>query len=118
MTAKDQNFTMNEGETKKLDIDETIDEDNGGTLNIGGYNSLIWQLHPYRGGDVLVEKDTSDGITVTDSSVGAYEVTIDSADTDGLLYDDSATFYHHVRLTDGSGNTSDLLEGTVTINAD
>lgn len=118
MTATNQNFTMNEGETKKLDIDETTDEDNGGTLPIGGYNSLVWQLQPYRGGEVLIEKDTTSGITVTDASVGAYEVTIDPADTDGLVYDDSATFFHHVRYTDGSGNTSDLLEGTVTINAD
>lgn len=116
MTAKEQNFTMNAGETKKISVDQTEDEDEGGDLNIEGYRELKWILSRNKGGQTEVEKTVSDSsdFTVTDATVGAYEIIVTPSDTEDLSgYTDE--FYHRVRLTDSSGQKSDLLEGTITI---
>lgn len=116
MTAKKQNIDMNEGETKKIVVSQTIDEDEGGTVDITGYQSLTWTLQHDKSGETVVEKSAEDGsITVTDPSVGAYEVTIESEDTTDEIVVAEQDFYHRVRLVDIDGNTSDLLEGTITV---
>jgi hypothetical protein len=117
MTATEQNLSMNEGETKKIVVTQTDDEDSGGDLNISGFNELTWVLKTRQGGEVIVEKTESGSsdVTVTDASVGAYEITIQPTDTEGILNRPEDTFFHKVRLEDSGGNISDLLQGTVRI---
>lgn len=120
MTAQNQDFTMNEGETKRIDVDSTTDADTGNILDITGFQELFWVLKPYEGGEVLVKKTeaNSSDVTVTDATAGAYEIVIQPSDTAGLASQDGvAMYYHKVRLTDSAGRTSDLLEGTIAIEA-
>lgn len=116
MTAT-ENFEMNEGVSKVLSADDTTDEDSGGTLDMSGYSSLTWYLKTERGGDILVEKSESGSsdVTVTDETIGAYEIRIAPSDTDGITTKAEDVFFHKVRLVDSSGETTDLVEGHVTI---
>lgn len=118
MTAKKQDFEMNQGENKRIVADETINEDDGTQFNFGAYQELRWRLYDYQGGPLLVEKldsETTD-VTVTDQTIGAYYVKINPIDTNSLeIVGMKEKFFYRVRLTDENGETHDLMEGTITI---
>lgn len=117
MTAKEQDFDMNEGESKKIVVDQTDNEDDGGDLDISDFNELTWYLKKDEGGPTVVEKTESGSadVVVTDALVGAYEVTIQPTDTEGIIQLQEEEFFHKVRLEDKDGNASDLLQGTITV---
>jgi len=120
MTAENQNFEMNQGEYKKLIVEQTNDDDSSGKLDISGFNDLIWILKAGRGDKTVVEKKESEStdVTVTDPSVGAYEVIVRPTDTESVhIVGNEMRIYHKVRLLDNSGRPSDLVEGTVTLKA-
>lgn len=118
MTAKEQDLEMNVGETKKIIVENTEDEDGDGYLKITGRQELKWQMLHYKGGPTVVEKTESDpGLTVTDETIGAYEVNIEPEDTENVFKGDKDEFYHRVRITDSDGDVSDLLEGEITVHA-
>lgn len=122
MTAKEQDFTMTEGEAKKIEVSQTDDLDSGGDLDISGRQELRWELKLDKDDEAIIEKTASGSadMTVTDASVGAYSIYIRDSDTEGLPIIDRRKefdFYHHVRLTDSNGRTSTLLEGNITVEA-
>jgi len=120
MTAENQNFEMNQGEYKKLTVEQTNDDDSGSELDISGFNDLIWTLKIGRGDETVAEKKESKStdVTVTNASVGAYEVIVRPTDTESVqIVGDKVNLYHKVRLLDNSDRPSDLMEGTVTLKA-
>lgn len=118
MTARQQNFMMNRGESKRIVADETINESDGTQFPFGAYQELIWTLYDFRAGPILVQKKDSEtqDVTVTDASVGAYNIKINPADTDNVdIVGDKEDFFHRVRLIDENGDEHDLMEGVITI---
>lgn len=123
MTAKRQDFEMNESESKLIDVPQTDDAETGGDLDISGHQELLWEFKENKTSDDALVTKTASGsadFEVTDSSVGAYEILINPEDTEGLPQLDVAgrpshEYYHRVRLTDANGRESDLLEGHITV---
>lgn len=116
MTATEQNLEMNYGESKKIVVDETVDDD-GEIVPLDAAQKLEWVAKDFRGGSEFASKEESSSpdVNFTDASVGAYEILVDS---DELLSSETKVeeeVYHRVRVTDADGEPSDLLEGTITI---
>lgn len=104
-------FTMYAGDTKVLSV--TVLDEAGAAVNITGTTIRWWLAKNAKktGLDVLIKKDTVDGITITDGPAGKFEVTLASSDTEGL----KGSYYHEAEVDD-SGTISTVLTGKATIN--
>lgn len=82
---------------------------NGTAKNITGYTAVM-QIRKKRGGDLLIELDEVDGIDITGAS-GQIAFSLTAAQTAGLKV---KTAEYDLFVT-GGGETTCLLEGTITI---
>lgn len=75
--------------------------------------TIRWQLAGRVGStSPLVSKATGgQGVEITDAENGVFEVTLDSADTDGL----NGTYYHEAELVDAQGKKQTVMVGEITI---
>lgn len=119
MTAIEQSFEMARGETKRIVAEETINEDTGSQEDISTRQDLVWRLYDYEGAEsTLVEKKESGSteVSVTDETIGAYEIDIVGSDTDSLIIPREHEHYHHrVFLVDSSGEEHLLMKGQITV---
>lgn len=90
-----------------LELAVTVTE-NGSPKDISGATAT-WALAEARGGAVVLSKDTSAGIAVTDAPAGELTIRLSSAETTGL----AGSYYHECSLTDGAGNTVTVLSGAL-----
>jgi len=104
---------MNEGESKLLVAEDTDDEDAGGTLGVSGYNAIKWVLKHHKGGPTIVERD----VTVTNESIGAYEVEMEPSDTEGEVYGASEVLYYKIVYKPDADTSMPLARGDITVEA-
>ena len=107
MTAKNQNFSMYDGETKVLTITmNPIKDLTSATID--------WFLTTINDpSTAVVTKSIGSGITVTDLTNGVFDVTVDPADTEGL----EGKHLHWVRVVDGNSDDAVVTTGAVKITA-
>jgi hypothetical protein len=108
MTATGQNFTMYQGDTKIVDV--TTYDEVGAVLNLtdGILNWVFYKRYPE---NIVLTKTTASGIALIDPTNGIFRMTLNPADTEGLL----GEYNHECELTDTSNNISTLLVGKVSI---
>jgi hypothetical protein len=99
----DQNFTMYSGDTIDIEFDVTF-QDPADSL-VG--SSIKWILA--KDGQVLIEKNTGDGITIIDETI--FRVSLGSNDTKSLF---GEGFRHEVEVAK-NGEISTVAVGKVEI---
>lgn len=112
-TAQDDSFYANNARTLVFTITNE-DEDGSPALDLTGL-TIKWALSRVNSNGVysttpVLEKSTSDGITITDAAAGECEVQLDAADTTSL----SGTFYQELEVFSGGSGTV-VAVGTITI---
>jgi hypothetical protein len=106
----EQNFEIFSGDTKIIVVD--VVEGSGNPINLAGASLLEWVLKRAPGAKLpLIRKVIDSGITVTDASVGRFEIFLDAQDTEKL----GGTYYHECDLIDALGNRSTIFYGYVVI---
>lgn len=110
MTTENQDFTMWSGDSKVLEVAVTDVDDEAVVLTGATINYVLQKSS--RGGQAIISKSTTDGISITNALAGKFEITIDASDTADLAGD----YYHECQVTDSSSNVSTIFVGTVTIN--
>jgi hypothetical protein len=112
MTAMDQDFAMQSGDSKVLSF--TVLDENDVAVDITG-NTIKWRLAKSSRSSVLLAKATGgSGISITDAVNGVFQVTLDPTDTDNF----AGQYYHEAELTDLFSNISTISTGTATIRRD
>lgn len=96
------------GDDRTFEIQVT--DDAGNPVDITGA-SATWILATRAGGETLVRKTTTDGITITDPVDGRFEVEVDSEDTEGLV----GAYHHAATVEDAGGDISTTTTGTIRI---
>lgn len=111
MTHAVQNFDMQAGDDKAIDVTVTSDGMATGTpVDITGA-TITWTLRRSVENTVaLVTKATPGGIQITDGPNGRFTINLADADTAGLL----GLYLHEAVLADVSSNDSTVLNGVAT----
>lgn len=113
MTKTNQNLEMWSGDDKTFSV-TVVDSITGSVRDITGM-TIDWHLARRVTTSALVEKATGgSGITITAGSTGSFLITLSAGDTADL----AGKYYHEAQVTDGSGNISTVMVGTITINRD
>lgn len=110
MTALNQNFSMYAGDSKKVII--TVTDDNNNALDLFGA-SVKWALkRSSRTDEREIYKEINKGIKIDNPTNG--ELTIDLLPSDTALLT-PGTYYHECEVTDANGNVSTITVGYITI---
>lgn len=106
MTQTNQNFSMYQGETKNLVV--PITDENGNNLSLTG-STITWALRQrMTSTSNLITKSTPSQITINSNTLTVHLLPTDTASIKGA-------FYHECKMTDTSGNVSELFTGLATI---
>ncbi len=107
-----QNFSLPAGDAADINFD--VDPDAGQTL-MGSmiYWEMFEQKHgvPVPGVDPVVRKVLDDGLQITDPDELKFTVSLQRADTIGLL----RNYYHEAKVVDVDGNHVTVTQGVATI---
>lgn len=106
MTTTNQNIYMYAGETKHVIVTVTSAD----PINLMN-TTIKWAVYNSFNSNVLLYKDTSNGITVTDPS-GEFMIQINDAD---LI--NAGSFPHVAKIIDGQNETSVLFTGLINVQA-
>lgn len=101
MTVPDQNFTLHQGESKKLSI--TLGE------NITG-STVIFKVALSPDGPAFITRDNASGVTIPNAATGEISIPIYAADSAALL----GTYYFEVELLTAGNDTAVVTTGTLT----
>lgn len=93
-------FDIYYGRTEVFDLTITAD---GSPVDLTGKALQFSVKSDYRDTEVLIVKDTADGITITDEEGGEARVTLETTDT-GLLDNREYTVVYDVHLIDGTAD--------------
>jgi hypothetical protein len=120
MADVEPDFEMFEGNTKIIRLTVKDNADPPVVVDITGA-TVKWKLAKdakqtgvgdlAKGTGILIEKDTDDGITLTDAVNGKLEVLLEPIDTDGIK---PGTYYHEVEMNQ-SGVISTVYAGYIKI---
>lgn len=109
MTAIGQNFEMFQGDTKRLRV--SVTDDNNVAFPLTNC-TINWVTYKQTSKQVVLQKTTGGGgITVEDESGGIIVILLEPEDTETLL----GQFTHEGELTDGTGTISTIFIGSVKI---
>lgn len=108
MTATGQNFEMYQGDDKILRVTVLDDDDNA--VDITG-TTIAWGIYRRTQGNIVLNKNTSSGISLTAPGSGIFEINLIRANTLSL----QGRYLHEAEMTDLNGNHSTLFTGTVLI---
>lgn len=101
-------FRIRRGATESRTIGPWTDS-SGNVVNVTGYAAL-WQLFDSLG-NVLLSLTGGAGLTLG-GSAGTCGILLTAAQTLALA---AGGFFHHLLLTDGSGNVTRLIHGVATV---
>jgi hypothetical protein len=107
MALVNQDFEIYAGDTKNLVV--TVTKSDGTIAPLIGDVTVKWVA--VRGKDIVISKDTTNGIAITDDANGEFTVRLDSVDTKTLL----GSLKHEAVITDGLGNVSTVMVGTIKV---
>jgi len=107
-------LTMTRGDTAYLDITVTLTNE---AATLDGCTLTFTAKREFTDAQsaAVIEKDTSDGITVTGDLTATVKIL--PADTSGLEAD-SVVLQYDVQLTDATPDTFTVDSGTLTVNPD
>lgn len=110
MASINQDFTMYEGNSKRINV--TLTEADGSPVNLIG-STIRWVLKKnVYDATTLIIKDTNLGIVAdADLTTGKFTIKLVPADTNGHV----GTLYHEAELEDSLGNITTILTGNITI---
>ena len=112
MTHAVENFAIHEGDKQILQI--TIQDPDAVLGDITGA-ALKWELFPSsRSAVVLLTKSTGAGIVITDGPNRIVEVTLEEADTDGLVVV-GKFFYYEMKIEKSGTQPLTVLNGTIDL---
>jgi len=104
---------LNVGDADVLSF--THEDSDGNAIDIANY-TIKWALSKTPQDDAKLTKETGgSGISITDSSAGKYDVTIDNGDTTGF---GGRVYYHEVELTDGNGDKTTGFSDWIKVERD
>lgn len=104
-------FTMYAGDTKNIEI--TVTDESNVAVNLTDAE-IFWQMARVIGAvPSVLSKEIGAGLTVVDAVTGRFDILLDPSDTEGL----SGVYHHEVRMIDGDGKVSTILQGTVTLSS-
>jgi len=106
-----QDFELWQGETKAVYIQVFDDENNFYNITDA---SVRWkmQMQIYNGQQVVLEKSTSDGITIPDPLRGLIRIDLQPEDTENMP---AGFYYHEAELMESSGAISVITIGRVQL---
>lgn len=104
-----QNFTMYAGNSETLEITAT-DRNTKLAIPLSGA-TIKWVMKKGLNGDLVIEKTTDSGVTITDANNGIFTVSLNPLDTDGK----PGGYYHEAQVTDSQGNVSTVSVGSANI---
>lgn len=105
MASTGQNFELYQGDDKELVI--TVRDNAGALVDLTGY-SAVWCVHIRTPDNIVLEKTTSDGITIPTPGNGQLIVEIDGTDTAELL---PRNYDHQCEVEDPSGHHTTVSVG-------
>jgi hypothetical protein len=106
MAETNQNFSMYQGETKNLVVNVT--KEDGTALDLTG-STVTWALRQRMSSmSNLITKSTPNQITISSNTLTVHLIPSDTTSLKG-------SFYHECKMTDTSGNVSELFTGLATI---
>lgn len=106
--AQNQDFTMSAGDSFTIVVNAKNQDDSA--MNLNGA-TIKWALKRSVTSTAIINKTTSSGIAITDSTNGIFKITLAPTDTTAL----HGYYYHEAEVTDQSGNISTVFTGTATI---
>jgi len=112
MTVEHQDFEMYRGDTKNLYI-TILDEDTGGYLDLTGA-SAIWSLYDPNTDEILVTKNTTNGITLTTPYTNG-ELIIHLLPDDTRNLEPANYYFYEVEITDAFDQVATVTTGYVQI---
>jgi len=118
MGAENQNFSMNEGETRDLQItifDLDADPTGNTRKDLTNVQSITWNMcigrNCIHNNDPIITKTLGEGITLVDASQGEIAIAIDLVDTD----EKQGVYWHQATVVDTNSKTSTVTTGRATI---
>ena len=103
-----QNFEIYE--TNSLLIHGIVVDDAGQAIDIDGM-SIVWGIYRVKDKVIVLQKETGDGITITDPAEGLFDIVLTPAET---RYLGGESYYHEAVVIDGD-DQSTVLFGVITI---
>lgn len=103
-------FEIYHGRTEVFDLTITV---NGTAVNLTGKALQFTVMADYGEDAALIEKDTIDGITITNAAAGQARVTLETSDT-GLLDNREHVVVYDVHLIDGTADYQ-VLTGRLVV---
>jgi hypothetical protein len=101
---------MMAGDSHTVIVDVT-DEETQGALDLSGV-TIEWVIQSSIDASPPVIKDTTAGITKSDTIVGQFSIELDPMDTHMLL---PTKYAHQATITDEAGNVTTVMVGTLTL---
>jgi hypothetical protein len=107
MTINGQNIEVYQGDNKNIII--SIVDDDGGILNLTGYNA-VWCMHEQTAENIVLQKTTSpgEGITIPDPTNGELVIALEQSDTSELT---PKIYGYQCEIEDAFGNHATVTTG-------
>jgi len=109
-----QDLEIHAGNDLVLPVTVTADGTSAGErVDLTGTTKIVWAVsrRDVDGFIRLITKELGDGITLTDSGEGVFEITLSASETLNL----HGPYLHEARVTDADGHKSTVLSGNLTV---